>query len=127
MKLQLLLANVMNKFLGAGIVDDSDYADTTPDWVKNILNPIFEVMGWLLPLIMILVGVAGMIYLIVVGVKFAKAENADEKDQAKKKLINIAIALIVIIIALVVVLVFINNVNTIFGWVTTQGNGTTTP
>ena len=121
MKLTLLLANVMNSFLGASI--KPEFSEGTPEWVQNILAPIFDVLGWLLPLLMILIGVAGLIYLIIVGVKFAKAENADEKDQAKKKLINIAIALIVIIVALVIVLVFINNAYTIFGWVVEQGTG----
>ena len=119
MKLTLLLANVMNRFLGAPIVD-VEYAEGTPEWVQTMVAPIFDILGWLLPLIMILIGVAGVIYIIIVGVKFAKAENADEKDQAKKKLINIAIALIVIIVALILVFVFIKNANTIFGWTTEQ-------
>jgi len=118
-----LLANFASKFFlgadeGAGIgLEEEQWAEGTPDFVKNIINPIFDVLGWLIPVIMILLGIAGTIYAIVLGVNYAKAENAEQKDAAKKRLINVVIGVMVMIIALVLIFIFIKNANSIFGWV----------
>lgn len=131
MKLQLLLANVINRFLGAAdppqtttTVGTDDYGNA-PQWVRDMITPIFSILSWLLPVIMILLGIAGVIYIIVVGVQYAKAENADEKDAAKKKLINIAVALIIMILALIIVFIFIKNAPKIFKWTSDQAVVTT--
>ena len=125
MKLQLMLANVINRFMGNNLTGGSGGTTTTittddygnaPGWVKEMIQPIFDILGWLLPVIMILLGVAGVIYIIIVGVQYAKSENADEKDAAKKKLINIAVALIIMLVALIVVFIFIKNAPAIFNW-----------
>ena len=62
-----------------------------PQWVitlvtavKNIINPI-----------LILVATAGIIYAVVVGVKFAKAEDKGARDEAKQKLITVIIGIVV--------------------------------
>lgn len=102
------------RFLGAS---DVAYADGTPEFVVNIINPIFDILGWLLPVIMILIGLVGVIYSIVLGLNFAKAESSDQRDAAKKKLISVVIGVMVIIIAILLVFIFIRNANTIFGWV----------
>ena len=115
------LANAFTRFLGAEgeiALDDTQWASGTPPFVKNIINPIFGVLGWLIPVIMILIGIAGTIYAIVLGLNFAKAENAEQKDAAKKRLINVVIGVLVIIIALLLIFIFIKNANSIFGWVT---------
>lgn len=124
MKLQLLLANVMNRFLGATETTSKlgpDDWGSAPDWVQQMIKPIFTMLDWLLPLIMILLGIAGVIYIIIVSVQYAKAENADEKDAAKKKLINVAVALAIMYIALIIIFIFIDNAPTIFGWVAAGG------
>ena len=120
MKLQLLLANVMNRFMGEMINKESLENAGTPGWVTSMIQPIFNILDWLLPVIMILLGVAGVIYVIVLSVKYARAENADEKDQAKKRLINVAVGLIIMVIALIIVFVFIQYAPEIFGWVTEE-------
>ena len=128
MKFQLMLINVVNRFLG-GEGGSSTVAGSTfqpsewggaPTWIQNMIKPIFDILAWLLPIIMILLGVAGAIYIIIVGVQYAKAENADEKDQAKKKLINIAVALIIMLVSLIVVFIFIKNAPAIFKWTADQ-------
>lgn len=62
-----------------------------PTWVttlvaaiKNIINPI-----------LILVASAGIIYAVVVGVKFAKAEDKSQRDEAKQKLITVIVGIVV--------------------------------
>lgn len=57
-------------------------------WVNNlfnILNPILYV-------IMAIVGAAGAIYAIVLGVNLARAEDQSKRDEAKKRLITVLIS-----------------------------------
>ena len=63
-------------------------------WLSNILLPISTVM-WVL---LILVGAAGSIYAIYVGVKMARAESQEQRDENKKRLINIVISIVVVIV-----------------------------
>lgn len=63
----------------------------TPQWVitlsnalKNVINPI-----------LILVATAGIIYAIVVGIKFVKADDKSQRDEAKAKLISVIIGIAV--------------------------------
>ena len=116
MKLQLMLASVLNKFLGAQTsLSETEYGGA-PQWVKNILKPIFGILGWLLPVIMIVLGIAGIIFAIVLGVNYAKAENAEQKDEAKKRLIGAVVGIVITIVAVALIFVFIKNVHLIFGW-----------
>lgn len=67
-----------------------------------------EFTGWLLPLmntlsivlwvILALVGAAGGIYAVYVGIKMARADSAEARDENKKRLINIIVSIIVVIV-----------------------------
>ena len=72
----------MNMFLDA--TDLPGWLDTLVAAMTNIINPI-----------LILVATAGIIYAIVVGVKFAKAEDKNARDEAKQKLITVIIGIVV--------------------------------
>ncbi len=90
---------------------------TTPKWVSDILQPIINVLdSFLLPVIIIL-GVAGMIYGIVLGVKYAKAETADQRDENKKRMIHAVIGILIMLVILIAAKVFTANADTMFGWV----------
>ena len=117
MKLQLMLANVMSRFMGTDPALAPDDWSGAPAWVQNILKPIFSILEWLLPVIMIVLGIAGIVFAIVLGVNYAKAENAEQKDEAKKRLIGAVVGILITIIALVLIFVFIKNAYNIFGWV----------
>lgn len=86
-----------NSVLGAEHVD----LETDPQWkwVKEVVDAINVV---LYP-ILILVGTAGVIYAIVLGVRLARAESADQQQEAKKRMINFIIGL-VSIVALILLL-----------------------
>ena len=62
-----------------------------PFWVKSLVNTISNVLNPIL----ILVATAGIIYAIVVGVKFVKADSKEERDEAKAKLISVIIGIVV--------------------------------
>lgn len=65
------------------------------------LNTLFSVLNPVLYAIMAIVGAAGAIYAIVLGVNLARAESQDKREEAKKRLITTLIA-VGVTIALVV-------------------------
>lgn len=106
------LLSLMIKFIGA-----DDTTTTRPDWVYSIIRPIINVLDSLLIPVIILLGVAGSIYAIVLGVQYAKAESADKREEAKKRLINAVIGVVIMLVALIAMKIFTNNAESIFGWI----------
>lgn len=121
MKFQLMLANVMSRFMGIFKIEDTQYGEGTPAFVKNILAPILTVLNWLLPVVMILLGFVGVIYGIILGLKYAKSETADQKDAAKKRLINFVVGILIAIVAVMLMFLFIKFMPNIFGWAASGG------
>ncbi len=72
--------------------DDPNYS-----WMANI----FQVLTPVLYAIMGVVGAAGMIYSIILGVNLARADEQSKRDEAKKRLITTLIA-VAVTIALIV-------------------------
>lgn len=66
------------------------------------LNPLMQILTDILAPILIVLATAGVIYSIYLGVMMAKAEDQGKRDEAKKRIINvvIAIAITVVLIAL---------------------------
>ncbi len=69
--------------------------------VQNILTPVFEIINVVVPILLTLVGTVGSIWCIVLGVKFAKAEDPQEHEKAKKALINAIIGFVMIFVLLI--------------------------
>lgn len=117
--MQNFILNVMMRFVGATDWDNikPTEGENTPDWIYSILVPILKVLDNLLVPVIIILGVAGMIYAIVIGVQYAKAESSDKRDEAKKRLINAVIGVVIMLVALIGMKIFIMNAPDIFGWV----------
>ena len=62
------------------------------EWAKKIGDAVDNI---LVPILIIACSV-GMIYAIVVGIKMMKADDKSARDEAKAKLINIAISIVAI-------------------------------
>lgn len=60
-------------------------------WVGTLVNALQSVINPIL----ILVATAGIIYAIVVGIKFVKADDKTQRDEAKAKLISVIIGIAV--------------------------------
>ncbi len=71
------------------------------DEVKNILEPVFEIVGTVVPLLLLLLGSIGSIWCIVLGVKYAKAEDPQEHEKAKKALVNAVVGFVLIFVLLI--------------------------
>ena len=73
--------------------------DTSAKGMENYqwLNNLFNVLNPILYAIMAVVGAAGAVYAIILGVNLAKAEDTSKRDEAKKHLITVLIAVAVTI------------------------------
>ncbi|MCD7729459.1 MAG: pilin [Clostridia bacterium] len=70
----------------------------------DMVNVVVEVIEDLLPAALTLVTALGMIWCIVLGVKFAKAEEAQDRDKAKAALRNAIIGFVLIFVLIAVLL-----------------------
>ena len=62
-------------------------------WVGTIV----EAINTLLYPLLVVVGAAGMIYAIVIGVQMARADSTEKREEAKKRLINVIVGLAITI------------------------------
>ena len=90
-KMSTLLAEVLSSW--QQVVDYIKGVNGDWGWLSSILVPMSTVL-WVL---LVLVGVAGSIYAVYVGVKMARAESAEQRDENKKRLINIIVSIVVVI------------------------------
>lgn len=112
------MLSIMTRFMGAWYDDVNNLDESQmPTWIKNIIVPILKVLDQLLVPVIIILGVAGAIYGIVLGVQFSKAETADKREETKKRLINAVIGVVIMLVALIGMKIFVANAGTIFGWV----------
>lgn len=81
------------------------------DWEAHpelaFLKPIIDAIELLLWPILILVSTAGTIYAVVLGVTMAKAETADKREEAKKRIINAVLALVITIVLILLLRLFV--------------------
>ncbi len=75
--------------------------DVTTTDVNDILAPIDSIIKAVVPALLLLVGSVGSIWCIILGVKYAKAEDPQEHEKAKKSLINAIVGFVLIFVLLV--------------------------
>ena len=76
------------------------YAMSKKD-LENIVKPLTEVLGVLVPVLLGVVGSVGAIWVIFLGVKFARAEEPQDHEKAKNNLKNAIIGFVLIFVLLV--------------------------
>lgn len=81
----------------------------------EFLNPILQTLSDILWPILIVVAAIGTIYAIYLGVMMAKAENAEKREESKKRIINAVIALVVTVVLISLMQIFINFAPSIIG------------
>ncbi len=103
----LLLTKIMAGISGLGgwIISDAEWDNILGaedsgsvlrdqfGWVIDVVDAISYV---LIPLL-IVVGAAGIIYAVILGVNMARADSTEKREEAKKRLINVIIGLAVMI------------------------------
>lgn len=81
----------------------SAFATTTSEWLKPLMNALSIVM-WIA---LALVGAAGGIYAIYVGIKMARADSAEAREENKKRFINILVSIVVVLALILIFNVFL--------------------
>jgi len=112
------------------------FADASP--FLAVATPVITLLNSLLTPLMLIVGAAGSLYCILLGVKYAKAEEPQDREKAKQHLKSAIIGFILIFVLIVVLNLLMtpmmqwvqtstnNNVNFGVTNTTTTTSGTTT-
>jgi len=69
--------------------------------VERIVEPIISICNTVVPILITVVGAVGAIWCILLGVKYAKADDPQEHEKAKKGLINAIIGFVLIFVLLI--------------------------
>ena len=114
----------MNKLMSL-LMDASDvYDETKKEFVGAYawLNPLISVLNNIVLPILIVVATAGVIYAIYLGVMMAKAEDEGKREESKKRIINLIIAIAITVVLMVVFYAVVNNLPTILSSAQDTGN-----
>ena len=116
MLLMQIAQSVMGLFAGMSMLGDTNI-DDAQSFYDRVFAPVVDILDAMLVPILILVGTAGSIYAIVLGVNFSKAESADKREEAKKRMINAIIGLVVTVLLLILLKLFTANAQAIADWI----------
>ena len=83
-----------------------------------VVNPVISLLNSLLGPILGLVGAVGNLYCVLLGVKFAKAEEPQEREKAKAHLKNAIIGFVLIFVLIVALKL---GMKAMTDWLATQG------
>ena len=69
--------------------------------LNSIVQPVLDICRTLVPIMLAVVGAVGALWCILLGVRYAKAEDPQEHEKAKKGLINAIVGFVLIFILLI--------------------------
>ena len=102
--MNLLLFKIANFITNLNLLGEYDW-EAHPELA--FLKPIIEAIEAVLWPLLILVSTAGTIYAVILGVTMAKAETADKREEAKKRIINAVLALVITIVLILLLRLFV--------------------
>ena len=69
--------------------------------MNSIIQPLVDVCATLVPVLLTVVGAVGSLWCILLGVRYAKADDPQEHEKAKKGLINAIVGFVLIFVLLI--------------------------
>ena len=69
--------------------------------INEIVKPLLQVLNVVTPVLLAVVGAIGAIFVIILGVKYARADDPQEHEKAKKGLRNAIIGFVLIFVLLI--------------------------
>lgn len=69
--------------------------------LNSIIQPVLDICHTLVPVMLAVVGGVGALWCILLGVKYAKADDPQEHEKAKKGLVNAIVGFVLIFILLI--------------------------
>lgn len=103
MKWLNLLAIKFMQYKSTLLTDDGKVLDLDKDfgWVKKLNDALKTV---LVPILSV-VAAAGAIYAVVIAIQMAKADSGEKREEAKKRLISVIVAVVVLAVLILFFLV----------------------
>lgn len=93
-------------------------------WYDQIVKVVIDWLKMLLWPIIIIVATAGMIYAIYLGIQLARAESADKREEAKKRMLWFILAFVLTVLILVIIQLLISNFDAIQNVISSGLTGT---
>ncbi len=87
-------------------------------WLSTLLGTLSTVL-WV---VIALVGAAGGIYAVFVGIKMARADSAEQREEGKKRFINVIVSVVVVIVLIIFFNVFLPMILSAVGNFTDEKN-----
>lgn len=69
--------------------------------LNSIIQPVLDICNTLVPIMLAVVGAVGALWCILLGVKYAKADDPQEHEKAKKGLVHAIIGFVLIFVLLI--------------------------
>ena len=69
--------------------------------LNSIIQPVLDICKTLVPIMLAVVGAVGALWCILLGVKYAKADDPQEHEKAKKGLVNAIVGFVLIFVLLI--------------------------
>ena len=88
---------------------------------SKVSEPIVQLINSLMTPLLAIVGAAGAIFCVILGVKFAKAEEPQDREKAKQALKNAIIGFVLIFVLLLALKLLMPEMT---GWVENNANTT---
>ena len=73
----------------------------TLDNLASVVQPVLTLCNTLVPILLTVVGAVGALWCILLGVKYAKADDPQEHEKAKKGLVNAIVGFVLIFVLLI--------------------------
>ena len=120
--MQMFLLNISQSIMGFMskvnmLADEAGNNNPTEPTVNDVYTKVFKPVVDILDSMLLPILTAGSIYAIVLGVNYSKAESADKREEAKKRMINAIIGIVVTLLLLILLKLFTANAQTIVDWI----------
>ena len=112
------LSRMMTSLLASS---DSAWRGELSQTLKDAFNVVTRIINIVMPILLSLVLVAGLIYAITLGVKYSKAEETQDKENAKQALINCVVGFVITLVLIAIIYVVLRNIEPIYRAITGLG------
>lgn len=93
----------------------TDKSVTGSEDFENVANSAYDaflsIVNVVLPIILGVVLVFGLIYSIILGVNYARAEDSNARDEAKKRLIGAIVGIVVALVLMAIIWIILTQVD----------------